>query len=112
MVASDSGIAAAFDRVHKFSTTDPTSMVRKEEYLGWIEEIIEINYKEHCVVLFAYKWMKARSTGPNPTIVWDKYRFTSTNISDRLVVSLGLECFAFPIHVQQVFYYKDSRGSD
>jgi hypothetical protein len=44
--------------------------------------------------------------------VHDLYGFTSANISNRMVVGLGPECFAFPIHVQQVFYSKDARGPD
>jgi hypothetical protein len=34
------------------------------------------------------------------------------NISETIVQGLGPDCFAFPIHVQQVFYSKDSKGLD
>jgi hypothetical protein len=53
MSASDSGVAAAFECVHRGSSNDPTQVVRKEEHLGWIEEILELNYREHCIVVLA-----------------------------------------------------------
>jgi hypothetical protein len=99
MSASNSGVAAAFDRVYRVGPNDSSTMLWKEEYLGWIEEILELNYRDHCVVVLACKWVKARTTRPNPTVVCDKYGFTSANISERTVVGLGPECFAFPIHV-------------
>jgi hypothetical protein len=112
MAVSDSDVAASFNRVHRMSPTDPMPVVRKEEYLWWIKEILELNYKEYYVVVLAYKWVKVRSTSPNPTIVRDIYGFTFANISDRTMVGLGPKCFAFPIHVQQVFYSKDSLGPE
>jgi hypothetical protein len=98
MNASDSGVVAAFDRVHRVSANDSSSLLRKEEYLGWVEEILELNYRDHCVVILACKWVKARTTSPNPTVVCDKYGFTLASISERTVVGLGPECFAFSIH--------------
>jgi hypothetical protein len=51
MSTSDSGIAVTFEHVQRRSSNDPTQLVRKEEYLDWIEEILELNYREHCVVV-------------------------------------------------------------
>jgi hypothetical protein len=112
MSTSDSGVATSFERFQRLSIDDPNPEVRREEYLRWIEEILELNYKEHCVVVLACNWVKARYMGPNPTFVRDKYGFIPVNISETTVQGLGPDCFAFPIHVQQVFYSKDSRGPD
>lgn len=99
MAASNNGVAAFFNRVPRMSPTDPMPMVQKEEYLWWIKEILELNYKEYYIVVLAYKWVKVKSTSRNPTIVHDIYGFTFANISDRIMVGLGPKCFAFPIHV-------------
>jgi hypothetical protein len=60
MSASDSGVAAAFDCVYRVGGNGSGPMVQKEEYLSWIEEILELNYRDHCVVVLACKWVKAR----------------------------------------------------
>ena len=106
--AFDSGVVVAFNCVYRVGANDLSSLLRKEEYLGWIEENLELNYRNHCMVILACKWVKARMTSPNTTVVCDKYGFTSANISKRTVVGLWLECFAFPKHVQQLFYSKDN----
>jgi hypothetical protein len=109
MSTSDSGVAASFERILRLSGDDRNPIVRREEYLGWIEEILELNYMEHCIVVLTCNWVKAKYFGPNPTIIWERYGFMSVNISETTVQGLGPECFAFPIHVQQVHYCRDSR---
>jgi hypothetical protein len=53
MSTADNGVATSFDRLHKSSMDGPNPEVRREEYLGWIKEILELNYREHCVVVLA-----------------------------------------------------------
>jgi hypothetical protein len=53
--------------------------------------------------------MKARYIGPNPIIKRDNFGFISANISKNLLMDFGLECFAFSIHVQQVFFSDDKQ---
>jgi hypothetical protein len=91
----DIGVTTSFDHIHKLSVDDPNLEVQREEYLGWIEEILKPNYKKHCVVVLAFNWVKARYSGLNPTIVWDKYGFISVNMLEMTVFGLGPNCFAF-----------------
>ena len=110
MSTANSGVATLFEQFHKLNMDDSNPKMRKEEYLGWIEEILELHYGEYYVVLLAYNWMKARYMGLNPIIVQDKYGFTSVNFSETIVHGLGPKYFSFFIHVQQVFYCKDGWG--
>jgi hypothetical protein len=99
MSTADSGVVALFEQFHKLNMDDPNPKVRREEYLGWIQEILELNYREYYVVLLACNWVKARYIGLYPTIVQDKYSFTLVNFSGTTVQGLGPKCFAFLIHV-------------
>lgn len=73
------------------------------EYVGHIEEILELNYRRHCIVVLVCDFVKANYAGENATIVKDKWGFTLANYARRP----GIVCrdsFAFPKHCDQVFY--------
>jgi len=75
------------------------------EYVGQILEIVELNYRGHCVVLLVCDWVKAHYRGRNATVKKDEWGFTMANFG--AVVPFGYESFAFPIHCQQVFFSDD-----
>lgn len=54
-------------------------------------------------------WVKAWYTSPNPIIKRNNFGFISANILEESLMDFGLECFAFPIHVQQVFFSDDNQ---
>jgi hypothetical protein len=95
-VTTDCGVAATFERQ---DTNGPVGNVTN------IEEILELDYQSHCVVVLLCKWMKAKYNGPSPTIIRDDLGFTVANFNNML--ELGKESFAFPIHYQQVFFSDD-----
>ena len=75
------------------------------EYVGQIDEIVELDYGGHCVVLLVCDWVKANYRGRNATVKKDEWGFTMANFGAR--VSFGYESFAFPIHCHQVFFSDD-----
>jgi hypothetical protein len=70
-----------------------------------VEKILELDYRNHCVVVLLCKWVKAKYNGPSPTIIRDDLGFTVANFNN--MVELGKDSFAFPIHCQQVFFSED-----
>ena len=73
------------------------------EYIGHIEEILELNYRRHCVVVLVCDFVKANYVGENATIKKDKWGFTIANYSRRPSI-VCQDLFAFPRHCEQVFY--------
>jgi hypothetical protein len=81
--------------------------VTKVEFVGNVEEILELDYRNHCVVKLLCKWVKAKYSEPTPTIIRDDLGFIVANFNNML--ELGKDSFAFPIHCQQVFFLDDQR---
>lgn len=94
----DSGVHATF--------TDDAG-VATDEYMGHVEEILELDYRRTCVVVFVCSWVKGRIGGVAATMKRDEHGYLSMNFADHYKVPLGPQSFAFPIHVQQVFFVAD-----
>lgn len=109
----DSGVAVLF-LPRMTSNTLRHNEVSSEttEYVGWIEEILELDYRRHCVIVLLCSWVKARHGGPNPTVRRDRYGFTSVKFTPDSVMGLSADSFAFPIHVQQVFFAPDTEDPE
>jgi hypothetical protein len=105
---ADSGIAATFRHPSR-QTNDNCDLeeLQNVEYVGWIEEIVELDYRRYYVVLLMCDWVKARLSRPNPTIKRDDYGFTTANNSESSLMGHCPESYAFPIHVQQVYFSED-----
>jgi hypothetical protein len=41
------------------------------EYVGYIEEILELDYRRHCLVVLVCEFVKANYRGENATIIGD-----------------------------------------
>lgn len=102
---SDSGVAATFKQVCRNGIRDGNQVNADVEYVGHIEEILELNYRRHCLVVFVCDFVKAHTVGENATIKKDRWGFTLANY-DRRFGSITRDSFAFPIHCEQVFYAK------
>jgi len=99
----DSGIAATFRQTCRNGMRDVNQVEADVEYVGHIEEILELNYRRHCVVVLVCDFVKANYRGENATIKKDKWGFTLANYNRRP----GIVCrdsFVFPKHCEQVFY--------
>jgi len=94
----DSGVYATF--------TDDAGTTT-EEYMGHVEEILELDYRRMCVVVLICSWVKGRIGGAAATMKRDEHGFLSMNSADHYKVPLGPQSFAFSIHVQQVFFATD-----
>jgi hypothetical protein len=78
-------------------------VVAKLEYVGRIEEILELNYGVLNTIVFFCNWVKANYIGSNATIKRDEYGFTFVNFNS--LIPISNQSFAFPIHVEQVFFF-------
>jgi len=103
MQTSDSGVAATFTQVCRNGIRDVRQVQSDVEYVGHIEEILELNYRQHCIVVLVCDFVKANYMGDNATIVKDKWGFTLANYERRPGI-ICRDSFAFPKHCQQVFY--------
>ena len=99
----DSGIAATFKQVCRNGTRDVNQVNADEEYVGHIEEILELNYRRHCVVVLVCDFVKANYVGKNATVKRDKWGFTLANY-ERRYGTICRDSFAFPRHCEQVFF--------
>ena len=81
---------------------------RTEEYVGYIEEILELDYQNHCTTVLVCDWVKTSKDARYPNIKRDKYGFTVANINN-MEGKVHANSFAFPLHCQQVFFSDDPR---
>ena len=106
---SDSGVAATFKQINRNRSGDNNQFEAEVEYIGHIEEILEINYRRHCLVVLVCDFVKAQYRGENATIKRDRWGFTLANYDQRYG-SISWDSFAFSRHCEQVFY-SDARES-
>jgi hypothetical protein len=99
----DSGVAATFRQVCRNGIRDANQTNADVEYVGHIEEILELNYRRHCLVVLVCDFVKANYVGENATIKKDKWGFTLANY-DRRFGRICRDSFTFPRHCEQVFY--------
>jgi hypothetical protein len=71
------------------------------EYAGWIEEILELNYRSHCCIVLLCSWIPAKVVPGNTKILQDKYGFAVGNFVRTMPP--GLDSFAFSTQCKQVF---------
>jgi len=68
----DYGVAATFRRPWRASARDRNFVEADVEYVGELEEIVELDYRGTCVVVFVCRWIKAHYRGPTATVKKDK----------------------------------------
>lgn len=98
----DSGIAATFLRECRFGMRDMNPIVAPIEYIGNLEEIIELDYSVFRQVVLIGTWVRANYRGSNATVKKDQWGFTIANFTR--TIPFGRESFAFPQQVEQVFF--------
>jgi len=104
LTTKDSGIVATFEQECAARPNDQRLILAKLECVSWIEEILELNYGVLNIIMFLYNWVKVNYTRNNATIKIDEYNFTLVNFNSLIPIS-----FAFPIHVEQVFFSIDPK---
>lgn len=105
LTTCDSGVAAIFKRPWRSGIHDENPVQAAVEYVGNLQEIVELDYNSHCVIILVCEWVKANYAGTNATVRKDRMGFTMANFNR--MIPYGKESFAFPIHVQQIFFSDD-----
>jgi len=98
----DSGVAATFHRPCRSSVGDTNPVSADIEYVGHVEEIVELDYGGLCVVLLICSWVRANYHGNIALVKKDKWGFSIANF--QRMIPLGPDSFAFPMNVDQVFF--------
>jgi hypothetical protein len=75
------------------------------EYVEWVEEILELDYGARCVIVLFCNWVKANYKMLRATMKQDEYGFTLMNFTQ--ILSFLKYFFAFPIHLEHVFFFDD-----
>ena len=104
-VTCDSGVAAAVWERRRNRNVECGDEVVTAEYVGWVEEIIELDYRSHCCIVLLCSWIPGSQDIPNRKVERDRYGFLLGNFGTPLHV--GPKSFAFPTQCQQVFFSND-----
>lgn len=84
---------------------DRNPIIGDIEYVGTLEEIVEVSYTGLCVMVLICRWVRENYRGPHATVKRDRWGFTMANFES--VVPLGPKFFSFPLHVEQVYFCID-----
>jgi len=98
----NSEVATTFSRPCYTKLKDPNHVIANIEYVGHIEEIVELNYNGLCIVVLMCSWLKANYRGNQRIAKKDTWDFTLANFES--CIPLGKKSFAFLMHMEQVFY--------
>jgi uncharacterized protein YacL (UPF0231 family) len=109
MATCDSAVAATFLQSCRASSHDRNVRTTNLEYVGWVDEILSVDYGKFEVVLLYCTWAQANRRGARATMKTDEYGFSLFRF-DRLV-PYSADSFAFPLHVQQVFFSDEEENS-
>jgi hypothetical protein len=105
LTTADSGVAATFHQLCRAGIRDRNLRAAELEYVGWVEEILSVDYGHFEVVVLYCNWVVANMIGDGATMKRDDYGFTIVNF-ERLIPH-SAQSFAFPLHIQQVFFAPD-----
>jgi hypothetical protein len=80
LVTMDFGVAATFTTMCKPSGQDYSPIKAYLEYVGWIEEKLELDYGTTCVIVLF--WVKANYKGTRAIMKQYEYGFTLVNFNE------------------------------
>ena len=109
-VTSDSGVAAAVSERRRRRDNEVVDEIDTAEYVGWIEEILELNYRSHCCVVLVCSFIPGVQGVRNSKVERDRYGFLLGNFISTMPI--GPKSFAFPTQCQQVFFSKDVKWNE
>ena len=105
LITVDSGVVATFFQHCRSSVHANSLKAANLEYVGWVEELLAVDYGRYDLVVLYCNWVMANTVGHNAIMKRDDYGFSLVNF-DRLV-SLSAESFAFPLHIEHIFFADD-----
>ena len=94
----------------RFGLRDRNLVLAALEYVGYLDEIVELEYGAVRQTVLIGTWVQANYRGQNATVKRDKWGFTIANVSR--MVEFSVDSFAFPSQVQQVFYIDNNEAPD
>ena len=106
LITSDLGVVACFARQLRWGLVNGRPMETNQEYVGYIEEILVLDYRNHYVTVLLCDWVKGTRDTRFPTIQQDKYGFSLVNFN-QMDGKVHADLFAFPLHCQQLFFSND-----
>jgi hypothetical protein len=107
-VTCDSAIAAVVWKRVQGTNNDDGAPLDKMEYVGSVEEILELNYRTNCVIVLICSWVSAKLDDVNPKVRRDRYRFALANMQTANSEP-GPNTFAFPTQCRHVFFSTDRK---
>jgi hypothetical protein len=101
------GVAIMFEQECQSHSNDLNAMVAIIVYVGWIKEILELDYGNFQTIVFFCNWVVANYKGFVATMTCDKYGFTIVNVE--CLIPLSTKSFIFLMHIEQVFFSSNVR---
>ena len=78
---------------------------RELEFVGWVEEILDVDYEHLKVAVLYCNWVVANMKGDGATMKRDDYGFTTVNFD--ILIPYSAQSFAFPLYIEQVVFASD-----
>ena len=108
MSTCDSGVAVMFLQSCRSSFSDKNMRTTNLKYVGWVDEIISVDYEQYEVLVLYCTWAQTNKRGTWATMKCNEYGFILFRF-DRLI-PYSMDSFAFLLHVQQVFFVDDEEN--
>ena len=106
LVIRDSCVVAAFIEQLRWGIRNGSPIERTTEHVGYIQEILELDYRNHCTMVLLCEWVRAARDARFPSTERDRYSFSVANF-EHMDSRVHPDSFAFPLHCQQVFFSDD-----
>ncbi len=109
LLTTNFGVAITFEQECCSCSNDRDPVLASLEYVGWIEEILELDYGRFQTIVLLCNRVVANYFGFVAIVKQNEYGFTLVNIE--WLIPFFVELFAFPMHVSQVFLAEDARST-
>ena len=106
LVTRDSCVVATCTQQLRWGIRNGRPIEHTAEHVGYIQEILELDYRNHCTTVLLCEWVRASPDVQVPSIERDKYGFSIANFN-HMDNRVHPDSFAFPLHCQQVFFSDD-----
>lgn len=106
LVTRDSCVVATYTQQLRWGICNGRPIEHTAEHVGYIQEILELDYRNHCTTVLLCEWVRASPDVRVPSIERDKYGFSMANFN-LMDNRVHPDSFAFPLHCQQVFFSDD-----
>ncbi len=102
------GVVATFEHECCSHSNDQNPIMALIENVGWIEEILELDYWRFQTIVLLCNWMVANYKGSTTIVRRDEYGFTLMNFE--CLIPFLAHSFVFPMHFEQAFFSKVARS--